>query len=393
MRGTVAQVEALVEPELLIWARRKAGYLTVEEAAAKANVSAANLTAWEEGRARPSLPQLRKLGKAYRRRIAVFYLPEPPKDFPPIKDYRVIHGAKREAQSPELLAEVREAHERREIALDLLEDAGERAPSFRLKANLAESPEEVATRIRRALGVTTEEQADWHDGRIGFNAWRFAAERLGVLVTQMTTVARHEARGFSIAETPLPLVAANNEDPYVARSFTLIHELAHVGLHASGLCDLADSVRVERFCNHVGGAVLVPPRALLGENVVREHGVEPAWSDRELRRLATTYGVSREVIVRRLLILGRTDEHFYNSKRAEYESERQDRIAHAEEREWRWGPSPATTAVARAGHFFSRVVLDSYSRGSITASDVAQYLNVRVKHLPSIEKAVFRPRS
>ncbi len=42
----------------------------------------------------------------------------------------------------------------------------------------------------------------------------------------------------------------------------------------------------------------------------------------------------------------------------------------------------------RAGHYFSRLVLDKYHERAITASDVATYLGVRMKHVPRIEQVV-----
>lgn len=385
------RVEAIVEPELLVWARRKSGY-EIEAAAKKAGVSPDKLAAWEQGSGRPSVKQLRRLAKAYRRRLAVFYLPEPPKDFPPIKDFRRIWKAAQKEPSPELLAEIEAAHERREVALDLLEAGAESLPAFGLRAGLDDDPNAVAARVRAALGIAVEEQVEWANARAGFNAWRFAIEMVGVLVYQMTTVDRDEARGFSIANRPLPAVVANNDDPYVARSFTVIHEFVHVALHESGLCDLSETARAERFCNHVAGAVLVPGRDLIDQWIVREHPLDdPEWSDDELRNLAQRYRVSREVVLRRLLILGRTNDRFYNAKRTEL-LDAQHRGVASDSQKSRWGPSPATIAVVRGGHYFSRLVLSSYSHGAITASDVATYLGVRMKHVPSIEKAVFRSR-
>jgi Zn-dependent peptidase ImmA (M78 family) len=203
----------------------------------------------------------------------------------------------------------------------------------------------------------------------------------------MTGVEPRDARGFSIAERPLPAVVANNADPVAARSFTIVHELVHVAMREGGICDLANRGRVEPFCNRVAGAVLVPARSLIAEQVVREHGADVEWQDVELQHLARRYGVSREVVLRRLLILGRTDDSFYRQKRQELLDEYEQRVA--ERRTPAWGPSPATAAVVRAGHLFSRLVLSSYSRGGITASDVAAYLGVRMKHVPRIERAVF----
>lgn len=382
------RVEAIVEPELLVWARKKAGF-DVEVVAKKARVSPEKLAVWEAGNGRPTVKQLRRLAHVYGRRLAFFYLPAPPRDFPPIKDYRVAWGERREGPSPELLAEIEAAYERGEVALELLEAERESPPPFRPRAGLEDDPDALAERLRRALGIDLDAQFEWEDARTGFNAWRFAIEAIGALVLQMTRVDPLEARGFSIAERPLPVVVANNGDPYAARSFTIVHELVHVAVRESGICDLSNRGRVEPFCNHVAGAVLVPARALLAENVVRDHGADFVWQDGELQRLARRYGASREVILRRLLILGRTNDSFYRRKRRELLDEYERRMA--ERPAGVWGPSPATIAVVRAGHYFSRLVLSRYSHGGITASDVAAYLGVRMKHVPSIEQAVFGP--
>ena len=45
-----------------------------------------------------------------------------------------------------------------------------------------------------------------------------------------------------------------------------------------------------------------------------------------------------------------------------------------------------------AGPGFVRLVLDSYYNERITASDLADFLGVRLKHMPKIEEAVFGRR-
>jgi len=376
--------EALAEPKVLAWARKKSGY-DLEVAAQKASVSPRSLEKWEAGEGHPSIKSLRRLAHAYRQSVAVFYLHEPPRDFPPISDYRVAWGEEREQPSPELLAEIEQAHVRREIALELLEEP----PTFALRAHLADDPNQVAARLRTALGVTGPEQKAWPNTRAAFNSWRDAVEALGVLVLQMTSVDPNEARGFSIADRPMPVVVANNRDPVGARSFTIIHELTHVALHESGVCDVGGRTvgNIEPFCNHVAGAVLVPTAELLSTPTVETHGAETEWTDDELSRLAQVFRVSREVILRRLLILGRTDDDFYRTKRRQLLAE-WDRARKGDD-EQRWGPSPATVAVVRAGPSFSRLVLSNYYEGVINSSDVAQYLGVRMKHIPRIEQMIF----
>jgi Zn-dependent peptidase ImmA (M78 family) len=205
----------------------------------------------------------------------------------------------------------------------------------------------------------------------------------------MTDVTVPEARGFCLAEFPLPVIVANIKDAPRGRVFTLVHEVAHVALRQDGLCDLDDvttrsreRLQVERFCNTVAGATLVPRDAILGLDVVRSHGTGPEWTDEALSALADRFGVSQEVILRRLLDLRRTSLEFYRERREqflqEYETAR-------EQREAGFAP-PYQVAWASAGPAFTGLVLSSYSSGNITASDVSDYLGIRLKHLPRIEE-------
>ena len=98
----------------------------------------------------------------------------------------------------------------------------------------------VGARVRASLGVTTEPQGRWRDsdGRAGFNAWRTRIEDAGVLVFQTTRFSTEEASGFAIAGDILPIVVVNRNDTLTRRTFSLLHELAHLIIRVSGVSDL-----------------------------------------------------------------------------------------------------------------------------------------------------------
>jgi transcriptional regulator with XRE-family HTH domain len=87
-----SRVYASPQTGLLAWARTSAG-LSIEEAARKVGANAEKLSSWEDGESRPTIGQLRKLAHIYKRPIAVFYLPVPPEDPMPPKDYRRLPGS------------------------------------------------------------------------------------------------------------------------------------------------------------------------------------------------------------------------------------------------------------------------------------------------------------
>jgi len=384
---------AHVKPELIRWVREDAG-LSLEEAARKAGVRPEQVAMWERGEALPTVRQLRLLGRAARRPLAVFYLPSPPQGFQAMRDFRRLPGVGAGEWSTALRLAVRAAVERREIAVELAEGLEEPVPAFRGAADPAEPPEVVAGRLRELLGVPMEQQRGWADGYAAFNAWRSAVEELGVLVFQAPGIDLQEMRGFSLAEVPMPAIVLNVRDTPQGRIFTLVHEFCHLLIRQGGVCDLEDAGvrapeedRIEVFCNAVAAEALVPRDALrASETVVSHERGDPVWGDGELTTLAQEFSVSREVILRRLLTLGLTTAAFYQGTRKRFLEEYAGRPSPS-------GPVPVhRKALSQAGTPFARLVLVSYYQERITARDVSEYLGVKLRHMPGIEERVMGGR-
>lgn len=396
-----------VTASVMAWARNASGY-DQRFVAKKLGVALDLVAGWETGDELPTVVQLRKLCALYRRPLAVFLMPEPPGNkFQTMRDYRHLSGVAPLVESPKLLLEIRRAHERRELALELLEDLEEVPPPFPLSASMQEDPELVAVRIRAFLDVPLERQWSWTDPTDAFRNWRSAFENKGILVFQAEKVLDREMLAFSIAETPLPVVVVNGDDYERRKIFSLFHELCHIALRSDGLC-VYDQLQdrppqtppeyrpVEVFCNAVAGAVLAPRFALEREAVVIEHQIqqETTWSDEDLAWLSSRYSMSEEAILRRLLILGRTQEAFYQRMREVY-AERVREYLQKKKQELRdrkrktgksFGPTPAAIVVKTSGPRFVNIVLDSYNSEKISLADVSEFLGLRVKHLPKLRK-------
>jgi Zn-dependent peptidase ImmA (M78 family)/DNA-binding XRE family transcriptional regulator len=391
------RIKALVKPEILVWARNSAGF-NLSEAAAKIDVAEEKLAGWEAGEDAPSIPQLRKIATVYKRPLAVFYLQTVPAGFQVLRDLRRLPGSGFRRLPPALTLEVRRAIQRRELALELVNDLGQEFPAFTLQADRTEDPEVVGARIRDAFAITNDEQARWRDpdGRAAFNGWRNRIEDAGVLVFQATTFDAEEASGFAVAEDRAPLIVVNRKDPPTRRSFSLLHELAHLMLHVSGVSDShTDDARppedqaIEVFCNHVAAAALIPKGWLLNEARVVTRGARATtWTDGEIADLARTFSVSREALVRRLLTFGRTTDAFYRQKRGQYVAEYlAQRQRQREETSGEGIPRnmPQET-VSNFGGPLVRMILGNYYQDRLTLSDVAGYLGIKTKHIPKIEQ-------
>jgi Zn-dependent peptidase ImmA (M78 family) len=244
-------------------------------------------------------------------------------------DFRRLPDVGSRRFSPGLTLDVRSAQQRRLLALEMFEEVGEKPPVFELRTSLNEDAENVAREIRDVFKITYELQVRWREPRIAFHAWRDKIEQLGVLVFQANRIETDEASGFAYWAETLPVIVVNRKDVFARRVFSLMHELVHLMLHQSGVSDLdVDAARaahdevVEVFCNAVAAAALMPKDLFLAEPVVIQRGPgRHEWTDDVIQLLATTFGVSRESIVRRLLTVGRTTEAFYARKRAQYQEE------------------------------------------------------------------------
>jgi Zn-dependent peptidase ImmA (M78 family)/DNA-binding XRE family transcriptional regulator len=384
--------EAIVKPDLLIWARESAG-LTLQDVAAKIQKSQETVLSWERGTEVLSIPQLIKLADIYKRSLAVFFLPSPPEEhLPLLHDFRKLDSGLARAYTPELRLLLRDVERRREVALELAEQLGEFPLEFPMQGTQKDDPEHLANQLRNHLNVTYASQVRWRDHYEALKSWINAIESLGVLVFQSSKVPIDQMRGLSISYEALPVIVINAKDHPHARIFTLMHELAHILLRYSGLCNLEEHENdrstdqaTEVFCNHVAGAILVPQDNLSQESVLNFglDDIDLDLDDAAITTLSRRYSVSREVIVRRLLLLGKVSPAFYRKKRSEYSQNYQQNQPPG-------GSVPQFRLILRDnGYAFTRLVVDAYRNESITASDLSDHLGVRLKHLPKLESELY----
>lgn len=386
--GVARSIPALVEPSVLRWARETVGLIPVA-AARKIGVPDGRVDEWEAGTAQPTIAQLRDAARVYQRSLAVFFLPEPPRDFDTMRDFRRHVGAEASEWSPELHGEYRRAIVQREAALELAEiDDASPPKTWRLEP-LRDDDEVIAASARSLLlsrsplplpkGTGTKYEH--------LNTWIAALEEAGVLVmaTSRGRVSTSEMRAFSLYYDVVPVIMVNGSDAPRGRLFSLLHEYAHLLLHTGGLCDTVTDTQatdpdraLEARCNAIAAAILMPRDVvLMSPEVAGRRAIPESWDYSALRDAAAPFGVSAEAFARRLLTLGRIERVHYQARRDEFlEAYERD-----EDRATASGGNWYRNTARDLGKGFVRRIADAHRRRVIDSYTAASFLNVKVDQI------------
>jgi Zn-dependent peptidase ImmA (M78 family)/transcriptional regulator with XRE-family HTH domain len=381
-------IPSLVKPSLLVWARETAG-LSLAQAAQRSKFDLERLATWERGEESPSIAQVRKLGEVYKRPLAVFFLSEPPKGFSAQKEFRRLAGIIPGKESPELLLALRSAVFRREAAMELYQVTGETPPTLGAELHPKMDREEGGRVIRDLLGITWAVQLGWNNPHEALNGWRGAIEAKGALVFQNSKVPLDEMRATCIPDQPLPVILLNSKDAPHARIFSLLHEFAHILLHAGGHktsrmdgTRSPEEVPLEVAANAFAATALLPRTEFL--EVSDRYSGAVSGEDESLRLLAQRVKVSPEVILRRLTSLRRTSESLYARKREEWGK----RVWYVRD-SGQIVVTPEVRVVSANGRGFSRLVLEAYDRRLISTSAASDYLNAKPTYFSKIRSHTF----
>lgn len=304
-----------INPHILVWAREAAG-LSLEEAAARLGLrtserstAAEKLRAFESGERAPSPSQIAKAASVYRRPLITFYLAEPPRQADRVKDFRTT-GGNLSSQAEGLLDSLlRDLRARQQLLRAMLEDEEEAvALPFVANSDMKQGAMRTAHEIREALGVSVDEQRTAKGTAGLFKLLRSAAEQIGIFVLLLGDIGSHHSdigehvfRGIALVDDVVPFVIINDNDARPARSFTLMHELAHVWIGASGVSGPLETMSVgavERFCNDVAGEFLLPVDALRQEDVTDDSDFLTILE--ETARIASAWNVSQALVTYRL---------------------------------------------------------------------------------------------
>jgi len=311
---------ANVNPEMLTWARKAQG-LSQEEVSSKKRFRKVSM--WEDGSKKPTMNQLLDLAHFYHRPSAIFFRSSPPSDMKKIRDSRSKSMVDESPLSSALITEFRLCENRRKRALELAEILDKvtfcNIPATTIDADV----NQVGKELSRFLEIDFDSIRSFKEDSDVLGYWIDRVEARSILVFRTHThtglnPSYKEIRGVSSYEDEYPWILINSQEHPRGQLFTLGHELAHLMLRSSNLCDLneddhSDSVRYERFCNQVSAAALMPRKII--EEWIASHSMK-FRSDEEIEKgislIQKKTHTSEESIARRLVTLGFISWNDYN---------------------------------------------------------------------------------
>jgi Zn-dependent peptidase ImmA (M78 family) len=375
--------------------------MTEETAAAKIpKLTIEKLKEWEDGTSQPTIRQAQILAKAYKRPFALFFLPEVPQDFQPLQDFRK-SGSKELTTSSIFI--IREIQQKQAWISDVYSENNEEKLPFVGRFSINDNPKFVANDILATLDINPAKYKTENP----IKEWINAAESNGIFVSRTSFIHSRmkldseELQGFVIADPFAPFIFINSDDWNAPQLFTLVHELAHIWIAATGISNGIEPEIVNRnkfnpielFCNEVAANALMPVEIIL--NVDRR----VFRNSQEIFNVAKNLGVSSFAFLARALNLQLVSKSEYNTLKRQAEIHYQAFIKREAEKkaalklkrkEKPGGPNPYLLRVNKNSRLFTQVVLDALRSGFVQPTQASFLLGTPSNNFHKLEAQIYR---
>jgi len=377
-----------IEPTILKYARKNSGY-SIEAVCKSTKISQKNLEQYESEKCGISLPQLYKLANIYKRPIAYFLLPKIPADVVLPKDFRnVFDSSLNKEFSPKFFFAVRRARYIQSVLEELWQ--GEIKYNFP-KADLDSDIEKLGSWFREVISFSFEEQLSAKNPALALKGWKTALEKMNIFILQ-SNLSADQISAFCLADQKPYVVMLNSEDHPYRRIFSLLHEVGHLILNKSGVCNpeelennSKEYIKIEKFCNQFAASILLPSKLFLADSKVQSllRSKYDSWSESLLLDISRRFKVSEEMLLRRFMSLGYLDEKYYKEWRNTYLENTKDFVK----------PKMKNVKIPRYviclsqnGRALTSFVMEKFYSNAITFNTVSEILNISPKYIGSLEK-------
>jgi len=388
--------KAYITPNVLKWARESAR-MSEANAAAKVLVSEEKLKEWEGGQSQPTIKQAQTLAKAYKRPFALFFLPDIPRDFQPLQDFRK-KGSKELTTSSIFI--IREIQQKQAWISEVYAENDEIKLPFVGRFTIHDNPQIVAKDILKTLNINPGK----YKTETPIKEWIDAAESNGIFISRTSFIHSRlkldaeELQGFAISDIYAPFVFVNSEDWNAPQLFTLVHELAHIWIAETGISnEIEQEIRtnqnshpVEFFCNEVAAYALMP------SEIIRGYGLDIYQNSKKVFTASKQLGVSSFALLVRALNLKLISAPVYQKLKIQADSDYADFLkreaekkAKNKEKDKPGGPNYFLLQLNRNSRLFTQTVLDAFHGGNIEATLASSLLNVQVNKFQKLEAQLY----
>lgn len=387
--------KAYITPNVLKWARESAR-IAEDVAAAKISVPITKLREWEEGISQPTIKQAQVLAKFYKRPFALFFLPDIPRDFQPLQDFRKNDS---KALSTASIFIIREIRQKQSWISEINKENKDGKVPFVGRFSIKDSPIKVAADILETLRISPTS----YKTETPIKEWIDKAEANGIYVSRTSFIHSRlkldpeEIQGFAIADPYAPFVFINSDDWSAPQLFTLVHELAHIWIAETGISNeiniqITDKDKfnpIELFCNEVAANTLIP------EDIIRNLENNVFGSSAEIFKAARKLGVSSFAFLVRALSLNLISLSSYKKLKHEADIEYRAFLKREEDKKVKQkvktgGPNYFLLQLNRNSRLFTQAVLDAFHGGAIEPTQASSLLNMQINKFSKLEAQLYK---
>lgn len=371
--------EATVQGDVLEWALEDAGVNRDEILETVGLSGRAAQSIHLSGPVTIDEEDLKYIAKATRRSVYFFALPAPPTTSRHSVDANfrapMSHSGQARTLSPDERAAVRDAKRRQQAAAKISTELGHASVQFpTIPAN--SNPEKAAVSVAVWLqwGDVSSRRRRIKSKTQLFVAIREALEGQGIM-TNLLPIEGDSLRGFTLHHDYVPLIFVNSAVKHpAARSFTLLHELAHLLRGVDKACDkhdLQSRTSEEAWCNRFAAAFLMPKEELatymdkyLKKVFIQDNDID------SVRRIAGYFYCSYFSVAIRLKQLGLANAGLVDAVSGSFVEPEQDGFA-------RGGQTRAQKRIAAYGTGIARLFGEALQNADLSEIEVRKSLNLK----------------
>ena len=377
-----------LNPVVLKWCREQTGY-SISEVVEKINISDTKATSkkeavsavqklekWENGKDVPSYTVLQKLASFYKRPLLTFFMPNPPVVQNKLVDFRTLDSLPHGKDSPEFAKLKRQIFYLQESLSEFQKNDGVEPLDFINSVSVNTNIFQFVQNIRQRLSFSYDEQRAYKKDEELFSVLREKIEDLGVYVVirgSFEKIPIDEFRGIAITDEYAPLILINGRDMSSARTFSMLHELAHLFLGDSSVYNSRNNRDPkETFCNKFAAEFMMPTEEVnrIFPNRIEETSASVIMDTLSLE--AKKHNVSMMTLLYRLSDVGKISSAMVQ----QIENTIKSRVKEKRETQ-EGGPDRNKIDKLYLGDKVISTVLNARDAGTISDSSASALLNVK----------------